>query len=150
MKFSTRLYSTRIFEGGNEAYYSPRDDLIRMPYRHTFIDTESYLFTLLHELAHWTGHSSRLDRFCSWSSYTTNSKSYAREELVAEIASMFLTVETVMKQTQEHFTNHVAYIDSWISLLKSDHNAIFKATQEAKKAVDFSWLLKTILLNMRI
>ena len=46
--------SARIFEGGNEAYYSPRDDLIRMPYRHLFIDTESYYSTLLHELAHWT------------------------------------------------------------------------------------------------
>ena len=53
--------SARIFEGGNEAYYSPRDDLIRMPYRHSFIDSESYYSTLLHELAHWTGHSSRLD-----------------------------------------------------------------------------------------
>ena len=43
--------SARIFEGGNEAYYSPRDDLIRMPYRHTFIDTESYYSTLLHEIS---------------------------------------------------------------------------------------------------
>ena len=55
---------------------------------------------------------------------------------------MFLTVETGIKQTQEHFSNHVAYIDSWISLLKSDPNAIFKATQEAKKAVDFIMAFK--------
>lgn len=123
-------------EGGYEASYSPKSDLIRMPHRGAFIDTESYYSTLLHELAHWTGHSSRLDRFFSWS-IDTNSEAYAREELVAEIASMFITVETGIRQTQEHFENHVAYIDSWISLLKSDPNAIFKATQEAKKAVDF-------------
>ena len=114
----------------------PESDLIRMPRRNSFDDTESYYSTLLHELAHWTGHSSRLDRFFSWS-FDKNSEAYAREELVAEIASMFITLETGIRQTQEHFDNHVAYIDSWISLLKSDPNAIFKATQEANKAVDF-------------
>ena len=60
---------------------------------------------------------------------------------------MFLTVETGMKQTQEHFTNHVAYIDSWISLLKSDPNAIFKATQDAKKAVDFIMAFKDYFIK---
>lgn len=128
--------SARIFEGGNEAYYSPRDDLIRMPYRSAFIDTESYYSTLLHELTHWTEHSSRLNRFFSWS-LKRNSEAYAREELVAEIASMFLTVETGIRQTQEHFNNHMGYISSWISLLKSDPNAIFKAAQDARKATDF-------------
>ena len=128
--------SVRIFEGGTEACYLPESDLIRMPYRSAFMDTESYYSTLLHELAHWTGHSSRLDRFFSWS-FNKSSEAYAREELVAEIASMFITLETGIRQTQEHFDNHVAYIDSWISLLKADPNAIFKATQEANKAVDF-------------
>ena len=103
--------------------------------------TESYYSTLLHELSHWTGHNSRLDRFFSWS-FDINSEAYAREELVAEIASMFLTVETGIKQTQKHFENHMAYLNSWISLLKSDLNAIFKATQEAKKAVDFIMAFK--------
>ena len=128
--------SARIFEGGSRACYLPKSDIIRMPYKRDFDDTESYYSTLLHELAHWTGHSSRLNRFFSWS-MNINSEAYAREELVAEIASMFLAVETVIRQTQEHFDNHVAYIDSWISLLKSDPNAIFQATQEAKKAVNF-------------
>ena len=128
--------SARIFEGGTEASYSPSIDLIRVPRRNFFDDTESYYSTLLHELAHWTGHSSRLDRFLSWS-FDKSSEAYAREELVAEIASMLITLETGIRQTQEHFNNHVAYIDSWISLLKSDPNAIFKATQEANKAVNF-------------
>ena len=57
---------------------------------------------------------------------------------------MFITVETGIRQTQEHFDNHIAYIDFWISLLKSDPNAIFKATQEAKKAVDFIMSFKDI------
>lgn len=83
---------------------------------------------------HWTGHETRLNRFFSWSS---NSKDYAREELVAEIASMFLSVETGVKQTEKHFANHASYVASWISLLESDPNAIFTASNEAKKAADF-------------
>jgi antirestriction protein ArdC len=85
---------------------------------------------------HWTGHSSRLNRFFSWS-LKPNSEAYAREELVAEIASMFLMLETGVRSTQEHFNNHIGYIASWISLLKSDPNAIFKAAQDARKATDF-------------
>lgn len=126
--------SARIFESGNEAYYSPRNDLIRMPFRSAFADSEGYYSTLLHELAHWTGHETRLNRFFSWSS---SSKDYAREELVAEIASMFLSVETGLKQTEKHFANHASYVASWISLLESDPNAIFTASNEAKKAADF-------------
>ena len=126
--------SARIFEGGSEACYLLQSDLIRMPYKRDFDDTESYYSTLLHELVHWTGHSSRLERFFSWNN---DSKDYAREELVAEIASMMLTAEAGITLTQKHFDNHAAYVASWILLLKSDTNAIFKAAQDAQKAVNF-------------
>ena len=115
--------SARIFEGGIEACYIPQRDVIKIPYKRYFDDTESYYSTLLHELVHWTGHSSRLR--------------YAREELVAEIASMMLTHEVGITLTQKHFDNHAAYVGFWISLLKSDTNAIFKATEDAQKAVNF-------------
>ena len=126
--------SARIFEGGSEALYSSREDLIRMPRKSSFKDTEGYYSTLLHELAHWTGHESRLNRFYSWN---LTKESYAREELIAEIASMFLSSETGMYLTQDHFNNHAAYISSWISLLKSDHEEIFRAAKEATKATNY-------------
>ena len=126
--------SARIFEGGYEACYMHQSDVIKMPYKKYFNDTESYYSTLLHELVHWTGHSSRLERFFSWD---RESEAYAREELVAEIASMMLTHEVGITLTQKHFYNHAAYVASWISLLKSDTNAIFKATEDAQKAVNF-------------
>ena len=126
--------SVRIFEGGNEASYSPKSDVIRMPYKQSFLDTEGYYSTLLHEMTHWTGHRTRLDRFDEWN---RDKEDYAREELVAELASTFLSAETGLPQTQEHFDNHAAYIDSWVSILKSDINAIFTAASEAKKAADF-------------
>ena len=126
--------SARIFEGGFEACYQPQNDLIKIPCKRYFDDTESYYSTLLHELVHWTGHSLRLARFLSCNKY---SEAYAREELVAEIASMMLTCKAGITLTQKHFDNHAAYVDSWISLLASDNNAIFKATQDAQKAVNF-------------
>ncbi len=126
--------SARIFEGGPKACYLPQSDLIKIPYKRYFDDTESYYSTLLHELVHWTGHSSRLKRFFDCNK---DSEAYAREELVAEIASMMLTYEAGITLTQKHFDNHAAYVASWISLLKSDNNAIFKATQDAQKAVNF-------------
>ena len=83
---------------------------------------------------HWTGHRTRLDRFDEWN---RDKEDYAREELVAELASMFLSTETGLSQTKEHFDKHAAYIDSWLSILESNSNAIFTAASEAKKAADF-------------
>ena len=61
------------------------------------LDSESYYSTLLHELTHWTGHSSRLNRFFSWS-LKINSEAYAREELVAENA-IFKAAQDARKAT---------------------------------------------------
>ena len=129
--------SARIFEGNLGASYSPREDLIRMPRKSSFEDTEGYYSTLLHELAHWTGHETRLERFYSWSLKRESKESYAREELIAEIASMFLSFETGISLKQDHFDNHAAYISSWISLLKSDPEEIFRAAREATKATNY-------------
>ena len=126
--------SANIFEGGFEAYYSTRNDQIVIPRKSSFDDAEGYYSTLLHELAHWTGHKERLDRFVT---FNEGSKDYAREELVAELASMFLSAATGLVLTQEHFDNHAAYIDSWIHLLKSDYDEIFKAEKAARKAAEF-------------
>lgn len=125
--------SARVYEGGDEAFYSPNADIIQIPSKRYFTDTEAYYSTLLHELVHWTGHHSRLDR----GFYNHNSKEYAREELVAEIASMFLTAELGVVQTQEHFEQHAAYVNSWIKMLKSNPNEIFNAANEARKAANY-------------
>ena len=89
-------------------------------------------------MAHWSGAQCRLNRpkgtrilgdACD--------DKYSREELVAEITSMFLSAETGIVMTEEHFKNHAAYIASWIRLLQNDINAIFKAAADASKAADF-------------
>ena len=80
---------------------------------------------------HWTGHPSRLNRETS---SDINSETYAKEELVAEITSMFVSAKTGIPQTQEHFDNHAAYVDHWVKAIKEDPNALFKAVNQAQKA----------------
>ena len=123
-----------IRHGGCRAFYRYSEDFIQLPPKETFTSDEGYYSTALHELSHWTGHESRLNRDMSG---IKGSPAYAREELVAELGAMFLSAETDIQQTQEHFDNHAAYVDSWISLLKGDPNVLFKAAADANKATEF-------------
>ena len=77
---------------------------------------------------HWTAHEKRLNRNLS---AFKHSLEYAREELIAEISSVFLSSEFEIAQTQEHFDNHASYVGSWINILDKDYNAIFRASSEA-------------------
>ena len=120
-----------IRHGGNEAFYSLTGDYIQVPERGQFKSQADYYSTALHELSHWTGHPSRLNRETS---SDMNSETYAKEELVAEISSMFVSAETGIPQTQEHFDNHAAYVDHWVKAIKEDPNALFRAVNQAQKA----------------
>ena len=117
--------------GGNEAFYNLTGDYIQVPERGQFKSQADYYSTTLHELGHWTGHPSRLNRETS---SDMNSETYAKEELVAEITSMFVSAETGIPQTQEHFDNHAAYVDHWVKAVKEDPNALFRAVNQAQKA----------------
>ena len=76
-----------IHQVGERAYYSPSDDHIVLPERSQFPTHDAYYATALHELGHWTGHSSRLNRNLEGG---FGSENYAKEELRAEIASMLI------------------------------------------------------------
>lgn len=115
------------------AYYSPSKDEIHLPIKNTFHSSEDYYATALHELAHWTGHFSRLNRE-TLKTASFGTPDYAKEELRAEIASMFLQVETGISYNSD---NHVAYLQSWLQALKKDKHEIFKAASDAEKIVDF-------------
>ena len=120
-----------IQHGGNEAYYSFSEDAIHLPNMEQFNSQADYYATALHELTHWTGSPSRLNREMSGD---RTSETYAREELVAEIGSMFVSAETGIQQTKEHFANHASYVDYWIKAVEEDPNALFRAVSQAQKA----------------
>jgi len=76
-----------IRHSGNEAFFVPAKDFIQVPPFSAFKTTEGYYATNLHELTHWSGHTTRLDRNLSGRFGT---RAYAAEELVAELGSAFL------------------------------------------------------------
>lgn len=118
---------------GDRAYYSIDNDYIQMPVIEAFRDAESFYATLAHETAHWTRHPSRLDRDFGRKSW--GDEGYAKEELVAELASAFVSADLGI--TPEVRDDHAAYIASWLEVLKKDKRAIFSAASHAQKAVDY-------------
>lgn len=127
-----------ISHTGDEAYYSPILDKICIPILSKFHSSQGYYATLAHEHVHWTGSKSRLNRLDSSAKF--GSESYAAEELVAELGASFLCANLgFYSETRE---NHVAYIQSWIKLLKNDKRAIFVASSKAQKAVELLKMLQ--------
>jgi antirestriction protein ArdC len=116
--------------GGNRAFYCPSEDYVAVPPQPAFRAQIDYYRTALHELGHWTGHSSRLARDFSG---RFGSPGYALEELTAELASAYLCAALSIQPT----VRHADYIGSWLEVLKSDDRAIFRAAAKASKAADF-------------
>ena len=55
-------HSVEVRFGGNDAFYDCHSDFIGMPERAAHLPGEEYYSTLFHELTHWTGHPTRLNR----------------------------------------------------------------------------------------
>jgi antirestriction protein ArdC len=120
----------RFNVGGGEAFYSPSHDFVQVPPQAAFHEPINWYRTALHELGHWTGHGSRLGREQTGG---FGSESYAREELVAEMAAAFTCASLGIAPT----VRHSDYIGSWLSVLRSDEKAIFRACSAASKASDY-------------
>lgn len=123
-----------VVEGGNRANYSPHADVIRMPPFEAFKSEEDYAGTLLHESAHATGHKDRLDRDLSGG---FGSQNYAKEELRAEIASVFLSQALGVPISETSISNHASYLKSWVDVLKSDRFEIMRASRDAEKITGY-------------
>jgi antirestriction protein ArdC len=122
-----------IRHGGNRAYYAEGADLIQMPPFETFRDAESYAATLAHECIHWTKHETRLAR--DFGRKRFGDEGYAREELVAELGSAFLSADLGI--TPEVRDDHAAYIGSWLKVLQNETRLIFTAASHAQRAADY-------------
>ncbi|WP_449404788.1 ArdC family protein [Klebsiella grimontii] len=116
-----------IIEKGQNAFFTPLTDEIRLPERYLFIDAANFYATGLHELVHWSGAKSRLNREIKGK---FGSEGYAFEELVAELGSAFLMADLgIVGEVQ-----HESYIASWLKALRNDKRYIFKAASAASKA----------------
>jgi antirestriction protein ArdC len=117
--------------GGDRAFYCPETDHIQLPPDHAFRGPSEIAATALHELAHWSGHASRLNRDLRG---RFGSAAYAMEELRAELASAFVASELGIPTD---IPQHASYIAEWIKPLKEDKREIFRAAADAQKIADF-------------
>ena len=101
-----------------------------MPHIDAFADAEAYYAVLAHELIHWTGHRSRLDRDLSLGRF--GDEAYAREELVAELGAAFVCADLGL--TLEPRPDHARYIASWLRVLRGDRRFIAAAAAHAERA----------------
>ena len=127
-----------IKHGGDKAFYAPQPDYIQMPDKADFQGTadstaeQSYYSTMCHELTHWTGHKSRLDRKLIG---RFGSNAYAFEELIAETGAAFLCA--MLGLEKQPTPDHAKYLNNWLEVLKQDKRAMMKAFGQAQKACDY-------------
>jgi antirestriction protein ArdC len=124
-----------IRHGGSRAYYMPSTDIIQMPPFETFEDAESHAATLAHEIIHWTSEPGRLNR--DLSRYAKDRSERAREELIAELGSVFLCADLGIAPELEPRPDHASYLESWLIVLANDKRFIFSAAAHAQKAAAF-------------
>jgi antirestriction protein ArdC/phage/plasmid primase-like uncharacterized protein len=113
----------------DRAYYSLTKDEIHLPPKERFSSEDRYYSTALHELGHWTGHSSRMNREFG----PFGSETYAKEELRAEISSWMMSQELGIPHDP---AQHVAYVDSWVKVLENNPYEILYACQTAEKMTE--------------
>jgi antirestriction protein ArdC len=119
-----------VREGHGEAFFAPSRDFISMPAFEAFKGADHFYNVAFHELTHWSGHKSRLDRDLK---NRFGSREYGAEELIAELGAAFLCAEFGF----DGDLRHAGYIAHWIELLKADTRAFFTACSQASKAADY-------------
>jgi antirestriction protein ArdC len=112
-----------------QAYYTGQHDFIVMPGFKLSRGRAEYAATLFHELIHWSGHPSRLNRELGT---RFGEKATAAEELIAELGAAFLCAEFSIDDIP-----HSTYIQTFLKLLEDDPKAIFTAASKAQAAVDY-------------
>ncbi len=113
--------------------YSPLNDKVFMPTIDAFTSSEEYYGALFHELAHSTGHESRMNRDLAGKMDKT---SYSKEELIAEFTASYLRAMTGIA-TPVADANSASYIDGWSELIKKDYRIIMTSASKAMRVADY-------------
>ncbi len=124
-----------VEERGIEAWYHPEKDMIRIPQITQFNSIDAYYATLFHELAHATGHPSRLNRKGVTEKIHFGIEGYSKEELVAELGSAFCCATVSLNNSL--IQDSASYIQGWLSVLKGDPKMLVYAAAQAQKAADY-------------
>jgi antirestriction protein ArdC len=127
-----------IHYGNSEAFYRPSTDTVHMPHRDLFrpvgdaTATEMFYSVAFHEVGHATGHEGRLARNLK---ARFGDATYAAEELVAELCSVFVMAEQGL--AHEPKGNAQEYLAHWLGILRADSKALMTAAAKASAAAEF-------------
>ena len=121
-------------DGGNRAYYVPGTDRVYMPAMAAFNGAGEYHSTVFHELAHSTGHATRLNRESLKTPAPFGSEVYSKEELTAEFGAAFLCAHAGIDGTVD---NSSAYIAGWSRALRNDKRLVVTSASLGQKAADY-------------
>lgn len=123
-----------FYDTKDRAYYSFLKDEIHLPSLDQFKSSGDYYATALHEMAHATGHETRLKRPLTGDK---QSEAYAIEELRAELASVFLQTDFGFHINGAHFENHGAYLHAWLKAIEKDPTLLYSIASDAEKITDY-------------
>jgi len=120
-----------IRHAGRRAFYQPTSDIVTVPNMSDFLSTNDYYSTLYHEIAHATGHETRLNRDLTG---VFGDHSYSKEELIAELTAAMLTNHAGLTVNVD---NTAAYIAGWSKKIMQETNFFISAASKAQKAFDY-------------
>ena len=126
----------KIEYGHSAAWYRPSTDTVGMPNKEKFDSLESFYAVSFHELAHSSGHASRLNRPELMNSTHFGSGDYSKEELTAEFTAYFLCNAAGIANTSLE-KNTTAYLQNWISVLRGDIKMAVQAAGKAQQAANY-------------
>ncbi|MBQ3642466.1 DUF1738 domain-containing protein, partial [bacterium] len=130
------------YDGGNRAFYKPDTDDVHLPPVDLFDSPSDYYHTAFHEVTHWTGAKSRLNRFAKPA--TKGSVEYAREEFVADLGAHLLTRDFNLVGNSD-MEKLMSYLSSWYKKISPEdqtnlatfRNEVIKALELGMESQNF-------------
>jgi antirestriction protein ArdC len=130
------------YDGGNRAFYKPDTDDVHLPPVDLFDSPSDYYHTAFHEVTHWTGAKSRLNRFAKPA--TKGSVEYAREEFVADLGAHLLTRDFNLVGNSD-MEKLMGYLSSWYKKISPEdqtnpatfRNEVIKALELGMESQNF-------------
>lgn len=116
-------------------YYSPSADEIHLTPRNMWENKDQLYSTALHEIAHSTGHDTRLGRGLQGKGFSK--EAYAVEELRAELAAVMLSEKYNLTFSQEALDNSISYISSWKQAITNDEKVLWQSYKDAEMIVNY-------------
>lgn len=117
----------------DDAFFDVDEDFVQMPPIKAFQSSELYYGVLFHELTHWTGHPSRLNRKTLTALSKFGQANYSLEELTAELGAAFLCNHFGI-DTPETEQSQASYIAGWLIALCKNNRFLWDAASDAQAA----------------